>query len=437
MIQNRTAPLDIVSFGHASFLKQTAIFISARSRIVVLLSIFLLSAFLPIISHNLSYAAGTEEIEASAQYILGDNDSKLDGRRLALMEAKRNALEKAGTYIESFTEVKNFQLTQDQIRIYAAGILELKESGEKWDRIGDNLAVTLTVKVKVDKDVVAKQIVAIRKNSEATQALEEAKAKIQEYERKIAEMNRELKLAKKPGTGSVEESKQPQQQIKDIQLGRNQALTKIDVETLLRKAAVALLGSDDENKVYALGTASSNSINRARMFIQEAFNLDPENPDVLTSLGQISIEEKDNQKAEKLFRKAISIDSTFAHAHHNLSIVLNRQGDIAGAELASRNAIRLKPLDATFHRQLGFILERKGDLPGAVRELREAVRLLPDNGSVLGGLGYVLYKQGNTAEGIQLLQKACELGDQPSCKSLRSLRQFKTPCIFPNLRMQL
>lgn len=437
MIQNRTDPLDIVSFGQTSFLKQTAIFISGRSRIVVLLSIFLLSAFLPIISHNLSYAAGTEEIEASAQYILGDNDSKLDGRRLALMEAKRNALEKAGTYIESFTEVKNFQLTRDQIRIYTAGILELKESGEKWDKIGDNLAVTLTVKVKVDKDVVAKQIAAIRKNSEATQALEEAKAKIQEYERKIAEMNRELKLAKKPVTGRVEESKQPQQQIKDIQLARNQALTKIDIETLLRKASVALVGSNDENKPYTLGTASSNAINRARLFIQEAFNLDPENPDVLTSLGIISIEEKDGQKAEKLFRKAISIDSTVANYHHKLSIVLNRQGDIAGAEQACRNAIRLKPQEAAFHHLLGLILDKKGDLPGAVRELREAVRLLPDNGSTLGGLGYALYKQGNSAEAIQLLQKACELGDQPSCISLRSLRQFRTPCIFPNLRIQL
>jgi len=318
----------------------------------IALHISTLFSFLLIGLPNLSFAAGSEElIEASGQYILGDNDSKLDGRRLALQEAKRNALEKAGTYIESFTEVKNFQLTQDQMRSYAAGILELKEAGEKWDKVGDNLAVTLTVKVKVDKEAVAKQIAAIRKNSETSQALEEAGRKIHEYEQRIAEMNQQLKMAKGPTTDAAKES-------------RSKALTKIDAVALLAKARIALTGSDDPDKVLVFGSTSAEARSRASGFLLEASNLDPENLDVLESLSTLSFEEKDYRKAEMLNRKAISLDPTYPNAQVGLGTALWLQNDLAGAEQAIRHGIRLKPNYALAHHQLSMVLQTKGDFSG-------------------------------------------------------------------------
>ena len=72
--------------------------------------------------------AAVQEIQATGRYHLGDNDTRIDGHRLALMDAKRNALEKAGTYVESITEVKDFQLTRDDIRTYTAGIIAVEAS---------------------------------------------------------------------------------------------------------------------------------------------------------------------------------------------------------------------------------------------------------------------------------------------------------------------
>jgi hypothetical protein len=54
--------------------------------------------------------------------VLGDLDSKKDANAHALIEPKRLALEQAGTYIASSTEVKNFQLSKDQINTLASGI---------------------------------------------------------------------------------------------------------------------------------------------------------------------------------------------------------------------------------------------------------------------------------------------------------------------------
>src|SRR3989304_218358 len=86
-----------------------------------------------------SPAAEPTVVTAEGKYVMGDLDSKKDARMLALMEAKRIALEKAGTYVESSTEVKNFSLTKDQINALAAGIMSVDILKEDWKMSGENL----------------------------------------------------------------------------------------------------------------------------------------------------------------------------------------------------------------------------------------------------------------------------------------------------------
>ncbi|MGH8694473.1 MAG: hypothetical protein ACREVM_09645, partial [Burkholderiales bacterium] len=47
-------------------------------------------------------------ITATGEYRMGDKDTRTDAKRLALLDAKRLALEQAGTHIESITQVQNF-----------------------------------------------------------------------------------------------------------------------------------------------------------------------------------------------------------------------------------------------------------------------------------------------------------------------------------------
>jgi hypothetical protein len=173
--------------------------------------------------------AAIEEIEASARYHLGDNDSKLDGHRLALMQAKRTALEKAGTYVQSITEVKDFQLTRDEVRTYSAGILSAEETREpKWDMVGRNLEVTVYVKVKVDKDDVARKIAALRQDKEATRELKDLRQKQLANEKKITQLNQQLRKAKKGAPATERAVAQ-----------RNEAMSGVDSSTLMAQAAVA------------------------------------------------------------------------------------------------------------------------------------------------------------------------------------------------------
>jgi hypothetical protein len=176
-----------------------------------------------------STRAAIKEIDAKGRYHLGDNDSKLVGHRLALLEAKRNALEKAGTYVQSITEVKDYQLTRDEIRTYSAGILRVEETREpEWVMVGRNLEVTVYVKVQVDDQDVARKLGALQEDKDATRELKEARKKVVENEKKIVALNKQLKKAKK-GSASAERA----------EAQRSEAIEGIDSSTLKAQAAVA------------------------------------------------------------------------------------------------------------------------------------------------------------------------------------------------------
>ena len=51
-------------------------------------------------------------------------DTKESCRVIALEQVKRLLLEELGTYLESFTEVTNYQLTKDKITVLTAGIVQ-------------------------------------------------------------------------------------------------------------------------------------------------------------------------------------------------------------------------------------------------------------------------------------------------------------------------
>ncbi len=68
-------------------------------------------------------------------YQASEYDSKMSCRTLAIEQVKRLLLEELGTYLESHTEIVNFQLKKDQITALTAGIVQTKILKEKWDGV--------------------------------------------------------------------------------------------------------------------------------------------------------------------------------------------------------------------------------------------------------------------------------------------------------------
>ncbi|MBI3585365.1 MAG: hypothetical protein HY096_15620 [Nitrospinae bacterium] len=91
----------------------------------VIIAIFL---FFPSIS-----LAETKEIISEGTYNMGDGETPSVAESRALLQAKRIALEQAGTYVESYTKVENLQLTKDEIQVLASGIMEVEILDKKKD----------------------------------------------------------------------------------------------------------------------------------------------------------------------------------------------------------------------------------------------------------------------------------------------------------------
>lgn len=106
-------------------------------------------------------------------YEAGEADSKLSSRTTALEQVKRALLEELGTYLESHTEVKNAQLTMDQITAMTAGVVQTQIMEEKWN----GREYWLKAKVEADPDKVAADLESMKRNQSKMKELEDLKRK--------------------------------------------------------------------------------------------------------------------------------------------------------------------------------------------------------------------------------------------------------------------
>ena len=334
-------------------------------------------------------------LTATGEYRMGDNDTKTDAKRLALQDGKRLALEKAGTYIESITEVKNFQLSRDELRAYTAGMVEVLEQQTRSTMEGETTVVRVDVTCKIDTAVVARQIEALRKNETAKADLLHAQHEADRLRQENETLRQQLASAKsKPEIEAIAEK-------------RRAVLTELDVESLLAQAWVALVGSKQGPLV--LGSSSAAGRTRARGLIEQALALDPSNPDAHRHMGGLLHEEGNVEGAIAEYRTTLRLTPDDADAHNGLGNALQAQGDLAGAIAEYRTALRLKPPFTAAHNNLGIVLQAQGDLDGAIAEYRTALRLKPDNANAHTNLWTALQAQGDHDGAIAKYRTALRL----------------------------
>jgi len=118
-----------------------------RRRIWVLVLIF--GVAVPVVGQ-----AATKQFVEQYTYAAGEADSKLTCRTVSLLEIKRLLLERLGTYLQTQTTVKNFQVTNDEIVSVSAGIVKTQILEERWT--GETYS--LIAKIEADPEEVTRAI---------------------------------------------------------------------------------------------------------------------------------------------------------------------------------------------------------------------------------------------------------------------------------------
>jgi tetratricopeptide (TPR) repeat protein len=80
------------------------------------------------------------------------------------------------------------------------------------------------------------------------------------------------------------------------------------------------------------------------------------------------------QEAEAAFRKALESSPTYAEAHNNLAVLLERQGKSEEAIRHYQAAIDNKPNNREAHFQLGRLLLRKGRSDEAISHFEQTLK---------------------------------------------------------------
>ncbi len=329
----------------------------------ILILIMLLQCFI------LSCPAFAERktFEKEYTYQAGDDDSKISSRTIALREVKRLILEELGTYLESRTEVKAFQLTRDEVITLSAGIVSTEIIDEKWD----GRTYYLKAKVAADPDDVIKAIDRLRKDSEKTGELEEMRRSMGVLLKENEKLKQELTL------------------VKDVK----KQVTLAAYEKNIR----ALSAMEWFERGYARDV--SGDCGEAVRAYGKAIQLYPEYAPAYNNRGKCYARLGYYGRAVQDFDNAIALNPGLAITHYNRGNAYNRLGNYRQAITDFDRAISLGPGFAPAYNNRGNVYNRLGNYRQAITDFNRAISLDP-------GFATAYYNRGNTYDKIGYRQQA-------------------------------
>jgi len=110
-----------------------------------------------------------------------------------------------------------------------------------------------------------------------------------------------------------------------------------------------------------------------------------------------------------LYRRAVSINPTYADAHYNLARLLVQQDKLIEAISHYREALKFRPNDTEAHNNLGQLLATNGDVTAALMEYRQALALDPKFAKTYFNLGRLFVRDGAPEKAIDNFQQALKL----------------------------
>ncbi len=143
-------------------------------------------------------SANVRVVTASGEYRMGDHDTRADAVRLAVEAAKREALERVATYLESVTEVQNMDVTRDDIRTYTAGIVMVLDQKITTTLEGETVVIRADLTAQVDPNEVAQAITALRENESAKTELAALRTETDQLHQQLDAANQALATAVSP-----------------------------------------------------------------------------------------------------------------------------------------------------------------------------------------------------------------------------------------------
>lgn len=376
--------------------------------------VLVISAMLILVLFPLSIQAEVKEIISEGTYNMGDGETPSVAESRALLQAKRAAVEQAGTYIESYSKVKNLQLTEDEIRVMASGIMEIAVLDKKRTVVGDGFHFWVKIRARVNSD-----------------KLPDMAGKVKD--KIFMEDYKKIQSAYDKSQKDIEELKK--------QLVRAQGDQKKEVEQKI---------SADERRFQAnqwieKGKGATHALSERGDYLKaiEAFTsalaLDPTRCDAYTEravdyqrIGELEKSKDDLDKSLSLKCSNEFRPSAYYYAYYSIGKSYYDKQNYFDAIDPFNKAERFytdwnvyqKSDPLYFWRGVSYLRMRQFDK--AIRDFNKALTIDPDNSAginqyIYDNRGLAHYNNKNRSAARSDFQQACNLGLSASCGRLKSL----------------
>jgi len=316
-------------------------------------------------------------IEAEHTYAFGVNDTAANGRRIAVQEAKRKALESASSLAAGLTGAKDLKLTKEDVRAYVAGFLETGIVSEQTRGTAEHPTIYIKTRCKFDVDALMARIGQYQKNEDLSEQL---RVSVQESDALRNERNALIKRLGKEKDGA--------------------AVDKIreNLDTLLAREEA----NDNTTRVWAA--------------LAPSLETDDESSEPLNA--------SDLEKAMVVLERAVKVNPQDQRARCLLAELYRYNHDIAGAERELRTAIQNNPSSPVPHIRLGLLLKEHGKYADTLREFQFVKRMRPRHFllSFYTGMTYRdLGKCGKAVQNLNRFLKDKRVNDYPVKKEKASI----------------
>jgi tetratricopeptide (TPR) repeat protein len=187
----------------------------------------------------------------------------------------------------------------------------------------------------------------------------------------------------------------------------------------------------DLAQIYLFG----DDVPRAREIYQQAAAAVPDQPEYRYSLARTYLRDQEWDDAIKLLAPLQDEMENRPDVLFDLGHSYERAGQNDSAENVFLRLLSLFPDHAGANNYLGYMLAERGErLNEAIRYIQKAVQADPDNGAYLDSLGWIYYQKGEYREAMKWLIKAITI-EEEALKQANPNNERQIAALHENLRV--
>jgi tetratricopeptide (TPR) repeat protein len=379
--------------------------------------------------------AETKVIVSEGSYNMGDGETPSVADSRALLNAKRTALEQAGTYVESYSKTVNYQLTEDEVNVIASGLMQVTVLEKKRTIVGDGFRFWVKIEAKVDPEKMENMAARVKEKS----VVEDYKKIQEEYEKsrkEIAVLKKRLVSArketdKKKIEALIESDERSFRANEWFEKGSIYNLNYEHDQAIEAYTNAIALNPDYVEAYDRRGIAYYNKgllqndkqlMDRAVEDFKRVALLKPHTLAGAWAQGVIDFSQNKYAEALASFSRAVNFDpeNELGYLGRGLTYAALKQFDQAGEEFTK--AIAKKGFwQAICYQDRAVVYANKGQYDMALRDLDQAIAIAPNNSHLYFLRGLVHGQMKNADQANADFDKACKMGSKDGCERLLGL----------------